>query len=172
MAPWQILMAPEASAAPWLRIRQCIPLRVTVVLLKPCNFCENGCPEILEIPEISVLGSVFRESDCYDKYRKYQNCSDILKFLELPELPEITRKLWKEMEIPEISFKISSYTWGPSYTTSLIWTDVAYITYIIYVLWLEFLGFWPEFPFLFEISVKFPRNFRRISVFRNSIYFR
>ena len=74
----------------WSKIRQCIPLRVTVVLLKLCNFHTNGRPEILEIPEISISGSVFRELDCFDKYRMYRNCYTILKF---PELPEITRKL-------------------------------------------------------------------------------
>ena len=94
----------------WWYIRQCVPLRVTVVQLKPRNFHENGCPEIPEIPEISILGSVFRESDCYDKYRKYRNCSAIPKFPELLELPEITRKLRKELEIPEISFKITVKT--------------------------------------------------------------
>ena len=70
---------------------------------KPRNFRKNGRLEILVIPEISVSGSVFRESACYDKYRKCRNCSAILKFPELPELlelPEITRKLRKETEIP------------------------------------------------------------------------
>ena len=145
-------------------VRQCIPLRVTVVPLKPRNFRKTGRPEI---PEISVLGSVFRESDCYDKYRKYRNCSAIPKFLELPE---ITRKLQKETEIPIKNPEITKrngnsgnflqnffkYTTSIIYTTLLISTDIAYITYIIYVLWPEFPGFWPEFLFLFVISGLFP----------------
>ena len=80
-----------------LKVGQCVPLTVPIVPLKPRNFRENGRPEILEIPEISVSVSVFRESDCYNKYQKYRNCSAIPKF---PELPEITQKLQREMEIP------------------------------------------------------------------------
>ena len=37
----------------WSKIRQCTPLRVMVVPLKPRNFRKNGR---LEIPEISVPG--------------------------------------------------------------------------------------------------------------------
>ena len=33
----------------WSKIRQCVPLRVTVVPLKPRNFRKNGRPEIPEI---------------------------------------------------------------------------------------------------------------------------
>ena len=72
-------------------------LTVSIVPLKPRNFRENGRQEILEI---SVSGSVFRESDCFNKYRMYRNCFAFPKFPELLELPEITWKLRKEMEIP------------------------------------------------------------------------
>ena len=112
----------------------------------------------------------FPYQDCSDKYHMYRNCSAIPKFPEFGELLEITQKLRKETKIPvktpEIpkkngnsgqNFKISSFTWSPSYTqrhlyerTSLIWI------YVIYVHWLEFPGV------LTRISVCF-QNFRVIS---------
>ena len=67
----------------WSKIRQCTPLRVMVVPLKPRNFCKIGRLEILEI---SLSGFVFWELDCFDKYQMYRNCYDISKFLELPEI--------------------------------------------------------------------------------------